>query len=76
MGMKTVRFLICAVITVGGLLFSTQAGFYYLGFVDYYAVNLNLLVSVMIETLFFTWYLSWSQKVEVQIVEHVKIPTP
>lgn len=48
MGIRTVRFLLCLIITIlGGFLFSTQAGFYYLGFIDYYAINFNLLVSVM-----------------------------
>ena len=68
MSTKLLRFIICMTVALTGLLFSTQAGFYYLSFVDHYACSINLIVAITMESLFFMWYRSWSQEMEPLII--------
>lgn len=55
LSMRQVRMFVCGVIGVSGLLYSTQAGFYYLGFIDSYGIGINLMATVFMEVGFFMW---------------------
>jgi SNF family Na+-dependent transporter len=75
LSIKGLRFLVCLVIALFGVLYGSQAGFYYLGFSDEYTLNINALVVVFIQSIFFTWYRSFGD-VEAMILKYVKVPTP
>jgi hypothetical protein len=64
--MPTVRFAICAFVSLSGFLYCSQAGFFYLGFIDDYGVSINLIFAVFIEVYFFTWMNDWDT-IEVKI---------
>lgn len=72
---RNVRLLICCLVSIAGLLFSSQAGFYYLGFIDSYGIGINIVVVVFIESYFFTWIEQW-ETIEIQIQKHVGEATP
>lgn len=67
---REVRVLVCAGISFAGLLYCSQGGFYYLGFIDSYGVGSNLIAGVAIETFFFNWVEDWDT-VEKKIVRYI-----
>lgn len=52
--MRFVRFLICFSVVITGLLYSTESGFYYLEFVDFYTTAIPSIFSVGFETFLLT----------------------
>jgi len=73
--MRTVRLGICVIISLTGLLYCSQGGFYYLGFIDSYGIGINLIATVFMESVFFTWQQDW-KIVETMILSNIGEATP
>ncbi|EAS07565.1 Na-dependent neurotransmitter transporter (macronuclear) [Tetrahymena thermophila SB210] len=72
---KHIRMGICSIVSLSAFLYSTQAGFYYLEFIDSYGVGINLITAVFMEVYFFNWMENWDT-LEIKITQYIGEPTP
>jgi len=53
---ELIAFIVCAVGAIGGILFSTNAGLYWLDIIDHWMNSFGLVVVGFLETIIFAWF--------------------
>ncbi|KAL4503296.1 hypothetical protein ABPG72_000902 [Tetrahymena utriculariae] len=66
--MNYIRAGVCIIVSLSAFLFCSQAGFFYLDFVDNYSVSINMFVCIITEIYFYFYIQNWEE-----IEENIKL---
>ncbi|EAS00316.3 Na-dependent neurotransmitter transporter (macronuclear) [Tetrahymena thermophila SB210] len=73
--MNYIRAGVCIIVSLSAFLFCSQAGFFYLDFVDNYSVSINMFVCIITEIYFYFYIQNW-EEVEEKIKINIGQQTP